>query len=200
MKLSTELKKAWDSLSEEGPVGLARAVRTFGTYHIYDKWKFVYLEFDLDGTNYALEDQNLKIRRADAQALDRIKEDIFPHLTGENAYDRKYFDQLGVADPCCFLAETEGAIIHYSWVFLNVVESPLMAVPFDSSQLRDDDSYVGPVFTRPGARGMTYLYVLPVLLDYLREQNKKRALVLVDGRNRAAVKFYTRLGFKVLPS
>ncbi len=198
MKLSTELKKAWDCLSEEGPVGLARAVRNFGTYHFHDKWQFVYLEFDLDNTIYEVEDTTLTVRRAKTADRDRIKADIFPHLREEDAYDRKYFGLLGADDPQCFLGEADGSIIHYSWVFSDVFDSPMTGVPFDSSRLRKADSYIGPVFTRPDARGMTYLYVLPVILRYLKDQDKRRTLVLVDGRNPAAVKFYTRLGFKVL--
>ena len=85
----------------------------------------------------------------------------------------------------------------WSWVFTDTFNSPIMDTPFDKSKLRTGDSYIGPVFTSPAVRGFVYLHVLPAILSYLKESSGvKRALLLVDGRNSAAVSFYKRAGFK----
>ncbi len=179
-------------------MGLVRAARTFGVYHLRDKWHFVYLEFPLPGEIASLGSPEINVWQAGPSDIDRIRADVFPHLTGDLAHEKRYFDHLGEADARCFVAESGGAIVHYSWVFTDVFRSPMMDVPFDRRLLGKKDAYVGPVFTAPGARGMTYLYVLPRLLAYLRDAGAGRALVLVDGRNPAAVGFYKRLGFRVV--
>ena len=198
LRLTAELSKARACLSEEGMVGLVRAARTFGVYHLRDKWHFVYLEFSLNEKIAVIEDPEVKVRQATPADSEQIRQDIFPHLREEHAYERRYFDRLGENDAHCFLAESDGAIIHYAWVFTDVFRSPMMEVPFDRRRMGANDAYVGPVFTVPGARGMTYLYVLPVLLGYLRDAGVGRALVLVDGRNPAAVAFYRRFGFSIV--
>ena len=179
-------------------MGLVRAARTFGVYHLRDKWHFVYLEFPLSGEIASLDSPEIDVWQAKPSDIDRIRTDVFPHLAGDLAYEKRYFDRLGEADVHCFIAESAGAIVHYSWVFTDIFDSPMMDVPFDRRCLAAGDAYVGPVFTVPGARGMTYLSVLPKLLEYLRDRGSARALVLVDGRTPAAVAFYKRLGFRVL--
>ena len=185
-------------LSDEGPVGLARAACTFATYHLRDKWNFVYLEFSLNDPIYSVEDPSVVVRRATPADRKRIEEELFPHLIGEQSADREYFDNLSEVDPQCFLAESNGRFVHYSWVFADVFASPMTRLPINQSRLRSGDAYVGPVFTSPDARGMIYLHVLPMILNYLKASGLKRVWVLVDGRNPSAVSFYSRIGFKTL--
>ena len=190
------VRKVVKKLSEEGPVGLAKAARTFATYHLRDKWNFVYLSFLLEDPIYSLEDASLVIRRATPADRERIEAELFPQLVGPLSADREYFDDLGDGDPQCFLAESNGRFVHYSWVFADVFASPMTRVPFDQSNLRSGDGYVGPVFTSPDARGMTYFHVLPTILHYLKDNGLRRVWVLVDGRNPAAASFYKRVGFE----
>ncbi len=192
------VRKVVKKLSDEGPVGLARAARTFATYHLRDKWHFVYLRFSLDTPIYSLEDASITIRRATPGDRKRIETDLFPHLIGAQSADREYFDGLGESGPQCFLAESNGRFVHYSWVFADVFRSPMTRLPFDQSRFRSGDAYVGPVFTSPDARGMTYLHVLPKILHYLKDNGLRRVWVLVDGRNPSAVSFYKRIGFAQL--
>ena len=192
------VKKVVKKLSDEGPAGLARAARTFATYHFRDKWQFVYLHFSLSDPIYSLTDSSLVVRRATIADRDTIETDIFPYLTGAESGDREYFDYLGATDPQCFLAESEGELVHYSWVFADAFRSPMTRVPIKQSQLQEGDGYIGPVFTRPVARGMVYLHVLPEILHYLKNINLKRVWVLVDGRNPSAASFYKRIGFTQL--
>lgn len=128
----------------------------------------------------------------------RIAAELFPTLVGDLAYDRRYFDALGEDDDVqCFLAESDGKIIHYSWVFLDARNSPLVRVPFDRKVLLEGDAYIGPVFTSPDARGLVYLQVLSQILQSLKDGGRiRRLLLMVDGRRPAAVAFYRRLGFK----
>ena len=189
------VRKAVKKLSDEGPAGLARAARTFATYHLRDKWHFAYLCFSCDDPIYSFEDASIVVRRAGADDLERIEADLFPHLTGAESADREYFDGLGKGDPQCFLAESNGRFVHYSWVFTDVFVSPMTRVPFDQSLLRSGDGYVGPVFTSPDSRGMVYLHVLSIILHYMKDNGLKRVWVLVDGRNPSAVSFYKRIGF-----
>ena len=128
----------------------------------------------------------------------RIVAELYPTLVGDLAYDRRYFDALGEDDDVqCFLAESDGKIIHYSWVFLDARNSPLVRVPFDRKALLVGDAYIGPVFTSPDARGLVYLQVLSQILQSLKDGGRvRRLLLMVDGRRPAAVAFYRRLGFK----
>jgi hypothetical protein len=198
LRLTSELRKAWTCLREEGVGALVRAAWMFGVYNLRDKWHFVYLEFELTSRIPSIDNPGVQVSRAMPADIDRIRADIFPYLDGEQVYEKRYFDRLGESDVHCFIAESAGAIVHYSWVFTNIFDSPMMDVPFDRCRLSTGDAYVGPVFTVPGARGMTYLSVLPKLLEFIRDGGSARALVLVDGRTPAAVAFYKRLGFCVL--
>lgn len=180
---------------------LARSLRGIGRhfkYHLKDKWRFVYLEFTFDRPIQPLTDSSLLIRRIGPSDLEQVRRDLLPHLTGEQSYDTRYFETMGEKGSTCFVVEREGRLIHYSWVFTDIFRSPITKVPFDLSKLRSNDSYIGPVFTVPGSRGMTYLYVLPVILEHLVEIGVKRALVLVDQNNAAAKSFYLKFGFKLI--
>ena len=109
----------------------------------------------------------------------------------------RYFESIDQPKAKCFLAETAGKLVHYSWVFLDAFDSPIMNTPFKKSKLRSGDAYIGPVFTSPAVRGFIYLQVLPDILHYLKENSvARRVVLLVDGRNPAALSFYKRIGFK----
>ena len=195
MNLTVEFQKARRYFAEQGLASSLVAVRSYLRYHLMDKWRFVYLGFTFDRPIRPVEDPSLVVKPTGPADLAQIHQDLFPYLIAEQAYDRRYFEQFGHRGSVCFVAESEGRFVHYSWVFTDVFRSPLVEVPFESSKLRSNDSYIGPVFTVPRSRGMIYFYVLPVILEYLRESGSERVLVLVDGSNNAAVRFYRKLGF-----
>lgn len=174
----------------------ARVIR-YVRYHLIDKWKFVYFEFPLTKSIPQFPRPAGVISRvATAADRERVEADLFPEMTGDLAYDRRYFEAID-ADPGfkCYIAEADGRLVHYSWVRLDAAESPLASLPF--GPIRPGDSYIGPVFTSPKARGMIYLFVLGDVLRDLKAAGKERLLLMVDGRRPAAVGFYRRLGFSV---
>lgn len=196
--LTAKVREAGRVLREKGLVGFYLAIREYLIYHLIGKWSFVYLEFMLDQpiVSFVVRD-SISVRIATPEDQDRIESDIFPLLEGPLAYEKKYFRLLGDPDVRCFLAESDRKLVHYSWVFLDAFQSPIVEPPFDRSQLRAKDAYVGPIFTSPACRGFVYLQVLSEILRFLRnEVSCERALVLVQGKNPSAVSFYKRMGFK----
>ncbi len=193
-----KLETAWNVLLKEGFSGLSKKLSAFARYHLRDKWRFVYLEFPLDQpvTSFPMKEP-LVVRVATPEDMDRIEAELFPCLTGEMVYEKRYFDLLGQEGVKCFIAEKNGRLVHYSWVFLDAASSPLVDTPFDKRQFHEGDAYVGPIFTNPSSRGFVYPHVLPRIQQYLKQRDRtKRLLVLVQGMNPAAVSFYMRMGFK----
>lgn len=192
-----KFREAKRLLAAEGITSSLRAVQGYFVYHLVSKWHFVYLEFALEQPVLSFKGgEGITVRIASTEDLSRIKSEIFPLLDGDLSYDRRYFDLMGHPKVKCFLAERDGKLVHYSWVFLEALNSPIMDVPFNKSKLKSGDTYIGPIFTSPAVRGFIYLQVLSTVLHYLKENSgAKRALVLVDGRRRSAVSFYKRLGF-----
>ena len=185
---------------QEGLRGLWSAIRTYLSYHLKDKWGFVYLEFCLnEPEKFFTIQEPINVRIATPADLTRIETELFPYMLDALYYDKRYFNLLGQPGVKCFLAECRGRLVHYSWVFLDASLSPIVEVPFDRSQLRAKDAYVGPIFTSPDYRGFVYLQVLSAILRFLRDEvSCERALVLVQGKNPSAVSFYKRMGFKVI--
>lgn len=196
--LPEKINELMRSFSQGGFSSVFRTVAGYAAYHLSNKWRFVYFEYYLEQEVFSFKaDANITVRVATLDDLVRIKAEIFPLLDAELAYDIRYFELINQPMTNCFLAETGGRLVHYSWVFTDALSSPLMDTPFDKSQLTTDDAYIGPIFTSPAARGFIYLHVLPVIVGYLKENSRvKRILLLVDGKNPAAASFYKRLGFK----
>jgi ribosomal protein S18 acetylase RimI-like enzyme len=195
--VSTKIRQAHRIISEEGPVWFLRRLYGYLIYHLSGKWHFVYFELPLEQeiSSFQLKEP-ITVRIATPEDLASIKSELFPLLEGDLSNDKRYFDLMDQPATKCFLAERDGKLIHYSWVFLEALNSPLMNVPFNKSKLRSGDAYIGPIFTSPAVRGFIYLQVLSTILHYLKDNSGgERALLLVDGRRRSAVSFYKRLGF-----
>lgn len=141
----------------------------------------------------------LVVRIATHADLNRIQSELFPEMTGEQEYEKRYFDLLVHDRVRCFIAEREGRLVHYSWVFLDAKDSLMAEVPFDMSSLQAGDVFIGPVFTPLTARGFIYPQVLSSVVRYLKERPDANRLVLfVRGTNLAAVPFYKSIGFTEL--
>lgn len=194
---SARIKEATRIISHEGLTRFLQVIFAYIIYHLNSKWHFVYIEFPLQQPIFSFTvKEPLLVRIATPDDMDRIKSEIFPVLEGDLSYDKRYFRLLDQPDIKCFLAEKDGKLVHYSWVFMDASSSLLMDVPFDKRKLRQGDAFIGPVFTTPNARGLVYLHVLSVILHYLQSNEyARRALGFVDGRNPAAVSFFKRLGF-----
>lgn len=195
--VSRKLGQIQRIISEEGPVSFLRRFYGYLIYHLSGKWRFVYFEWPLEQeiSSFQLKDP-ITVTIATLEDLDRIKAEIFPLLVGDLSYDRRYFELISHPNIRCFLAERDNKLVHYSWVFLEAFNSPIMDVPFNKSKLKYGDAYIGPIFTSPAARGFIYLQVLSTILHYLKNNaGAQRVLILMDGRRRSAVSFYKRLGF-----
>jgi ribosomal protein S18 acetylase RimI-like enzyme len=185
------------TLLEEGPASLFLKIREYIRYNLDSKWHFVYLQFELEKEFSRIPmSETLTVRVASTADTARIRSELFPEMKGEQSNEKKYFDLLGQNSVRCFVAESEGRFVHYSWVFMDAQASPMVDVPFDRRNLRPGDVYIGPIFTVPGARGFIYPQVLSSIVRYLKEcPGPTRIVLFVYGRNPAAVSFYKRLGF-----
>ncbi|MDP3244344.1 MAG: GNAT family N-acetyltransferase [bacterium] len=168
---------------------------------VYRQKQFIFFEFSLEQPSFSitpLEPINVKIANFDDK--NKIESEIFPWLKDEQDYDKRYFSLLEQPGIRCFLAEKDGKLVHYSWVFDEAKNSPLMDTIFDRNKLREGDAYMGPVFTSPEARGVwIYPYVLTKIMIFLKESTDvKRLILFVYGKNPAAVNFFMRLGFRRL--
>jgi len=193
--------KAARLLLQGGPAGLGRKLREHYTYHVDSKWHFVYLQFPLSNEFSRIPASSaVSVRIAEPADMPKIKDELFPVMTGEQTEETKYFDLVGHPDVRCFMAEKEGRLVHYSWVFLDAGSSPLVDTPFDGRLVCGGDAYIGPIFTAPGARGFIYPQVLSNIVRFLKEDPAvRRIVVLVQGKNPAAVSFYKRIGFSEIP-
>ena len=168
-------------------------------YNFRDRWSFVYFEYLLDLPISSLPIyEPVRVTIATPEDLGRIEVELFPALVGEFEYDRRYFSFLDKKNAKCFLGEKDGRFVHYTWVFVDIFQSPMMDLPFYKDKLRERDAFIGLGFTHPSARGAwIYPYVIKQCLLYLKEQGvARRVLLLVQGRNPAAVQFFKRLGFQ----
>jgi ribosomal protein S18 acetylase RimI-like enzyme len=190
------------TLFQQGPAGLARKIREYSAYHLDAKWSFVYLAYDLSQPFMRMPmDPAVTVRTATTADRPRIDAELFPIMVGEQEYEKRYFGLLGDPGVLCYLAERDGLLNHYSWVFLDAAASPIVDTPFDATLLRPGDVYIGPVFTSPAARGFIYPQVLATIVrDLTTTPAAKRIVVLVQGRNAAAVSYYKRLRFIELPA
>ena len=194
-----KLRHAKTIIADGGWMSLWRAIRGYIVYHLSSKWHFVYYEFPLEQEILSFKTKEpITVNIATCEDLDRIQAEIFPSLVRDMDSDKRYFKLIGHQGIKCFLAEREGKLIHYSWVFINAFDSLIMEVPFDKTKLRKGDAFIGPVFTAAGVRGLSvYPCVLSTVLHYLRENGcANRVLIFVDGKNASAGAFYKRLGFR----
>jgi GNAT superfamily N-acetyltransferase len=197
--VSNKFGEATRLLTEAGITSLLRAIQGYFVYHLVSKWHFVYLEFALEQPLLSLQGgEGITVRIASTDDLARIQSDIFPLLEGHLSYDKRYFRLLDQPNIKCFLAEKDNKVIHYGWLFMDAIDSPLMDVPFDKTKLQKGNAYIGPFFTSPNVRrGGISLHVHLMILHYLKDNTDvRRLLVLVQGKNPSAVSFYKRLGFK----
>jgi ribosomal protein S18 acetylase RimI-like enzyme len=197
--LAEKLRCAKAILADKGLINFCQAIYGYIVYHLSTKWHFVYYELPLEQKIFSLKTKEpITVKIATFEDLERIKADIFPDLVGGMESDKRYFKFIGHPGIQCFLAEREGKLIYYAWVFMDAFDSLIMEVPFDKTKLRAGDAFIGSVFTAPAVRGMSvHPCVLSTILDYLRANGcARRVLFFVDGKNTSAQAFYERLGFK----
>jgi GNAT superfamily N-acetyltransferase len=179
--------------------GVAGHLRRYMRYKLKSQWEFVYFELSLDEPIFSLKlKEPFVVRLAVQDDIPRIESDIYPLLSSKEEGDRRYISLIGKNGVRCFVAEKDDKLVHYSWVFDNVLDSPLMHTPFYKTKIRSGDIYLGPVFTSPHVRGAWISpYSLSKICEYLKSKtDAKRILLLVHTSTPGAVGFYKRLGFR----
>ena len=189
-------------LSKKGIRGLIKLFRSFLLYQLKEKWEFVYFEKLVEKDPYKLPklDDSIIIRIAVKSDIDQIKNDIYPFLTEKEGNDKRYFEKIGTPNVQCFLAEKGSKLVHYSLLFENAKNSPIMQTPVISSKIKSTDAYMGTVFTIPEARGLRIMpHTVLKIFSYLNENtNVQRILVIVHKSTVGAERFYRRNGFNVM--
>jgi len=193
-----KLRALLDAGRAEGVGGVVRRAIRYGRYHLIDKRRFQYFASPISDSPLlsVRTPPTVTISHATTADLGRIRAELFPLLVGPLEYERRYFDRVGSPGFECFLAESGGRLIHYSFVFLDASQSIIRDVPFDSRGLRAGDAFIGPVFTAPDARGMVYVQVLGEVMRFLKTTGTvERLLLFTDAGSVASAPFYERLGF-----
>jgi hypothetical protein len=189
-------------LSNKGVSGLIKLIRVFLVYQVYEKWRFVYFEKRIEKVPFKLPklEDSILIREAVEDDIPQIKNDIYPFLT-ERGNDMRYIEKIGTTQVKCFLAVRLSKIVHYSLLFENAINSPIMQNPIIKSKINSSDAYLGSVFTIPEARGLRIMphTVLRIFLHlYKNTKQTKRILVIVNKSTLGADRFYRRNGFDVM--
>lgn len=178
---------------------MLRSLLAYLLYNLIEKWRFVYFEIGIEEIPSSLPNmrESFVIRIAEEADIHRIESDVYPFITSDQEYDKRYISRIGGDGFKCFIAEKDDLIIHYFLVFERALESPLMCTPFYKEKILDNDAYLGSAFTTPNVRGLWIMpCVLREILSFLKDNTKAtRALVLVHEGTLGAVGFFSRLGF-----
>jgi len=189
-------------LSNKGMSGLIKLIRSFFLYQLKEKWNFVYFEKQVEQIPFKLPklDNSIIIRIAGKDDIAQIKNDIYPLLTEKEGNDKRYFEKIGTPHVKCFLAEKDNRLVHYSLLFENAKNSPIIQTPIISSKVELTDAYLGTVFTIPEARGLMIMphTVLRIFSHLYKNTSTKRILVIVHKSTFGAEGFYRRNGFNVM--
>jgi ribosomal protein S18 acetylase RimI-like enzyme len=186
-------------LFSNGTSGVIKLIKSYFLYQLKEKWEFVYFETKVEKTPYKLPnlDKSIVIRMAVKVDITQIKNDIYPFLTEKQENDKRYIEAIGSSNVKCFLAEKDNKLIHYSLLFENALNSPLIQTPIIKRKINSRDAYLGSVFTIPDSRG---LWIVPHsilnIFSYLHKKtDTKRILAIVHKDTPGAEIFYKRLGF-----
>ena len=189
-------------LFSNGTSGVIKLIKSYFLYQLKEKWEFVYFETKVEKTPYKLPnlDKSIVIRMAVKVDITQIKNDIYPFLTEKEGNDKRYIEKIGTTQVKCFLAERQSKIVHYSLLFENAINSPIMQTTIIKSKINSSDAYLGTVFTIPEARGLRIMphTVLRIFSHLYKNTSTKRILVIVHKSTFGAEGFYRRNGFNVM--
>ena len=179
-----------------------KKIFTFLRSRFIDQKKFKFLNLEIGNFKYSLakNDEKLRVFLSSADQKKAIEEDLFPHFDDQQEYFKQFlnFDR---EDVLCYLCKKDNKIVHYFLVFTDVKNSPLKKTKF--SKLMDsfpNSAYLGNAFTITEERGgWIVLQVLSRIIDDLKKLHGiKNILVLIHTDTKGALKFYQKLGFKIV--
>tara|TARA_Y100001968_G_scaffold204875_1_gene188119 strand:+ start:430 stop:1101 length:672 start_codon:yes stop_codon:yes gene_type:complete len=176
-------------------IDLLIKINHYKNYRLYDVWDFVYMSYDLSKNNLRFQNKYQdSIFIAERKDLDKIETDLYPKM--DSNYNLRYFKRLNEIGLDCFLCEQDGKLIHYSWLFYDLLLSPLAKTPMGEFDFGGNIVFWGPTFTVPEARGITYPYIFSKIVKFLKKNKKYDYLIIFAyKKNRGAIPFYKRLGF-----
>ncbi len=164
--------------------------------------KFIYLSLDAENFKHSLNktDTNSKVFVANSYHKESIEEDLFPHFDNQQDYFKQFlnFDR---EDILCYLCKKNHKLVHYFLVFKNARTSPLLKTRFKKKlDSYDQTAYLGNAFTISSERGgWIVLKVLSRIVQDLSDLHGiSKFIVLVHPDTPGALKFYQRLGFKII--
>lgn len=171
-------------------------------YNFIEKWQFVYFESDLN-SDYKFPksfNDDIKIFIASESDVEKIKNDIFPFMPELAISDRREILEIGKKDMLCFLAEKENKFIHYTLIYTNIFDSPLMQTPFDPSSISSEHAYLSSAYTVDSERGSwVHLQALSYILNYLKTNTAlKKTINLVHPNVVGSINYFNRIGFKII--
>ena len=187
-------------IREEGFIELIKKLIDFLKYNLIDKHEFIYLAINISDFSFRFSDNSsqLNIRIAEKNDIKKIVKDIYPFISKREKYDKRFISRIGDENIVVFIYEKNNKIIHYSLIFKNAIDSPLIKTPLNKSHITNGSAYLGSVFTVPNERGIFILpSVLGYIVKYFSENSKiKRLILLVHPKTTGATRFYEALGFK----
>ena len=199
---SIKLKRLIVKFRDSGFRSLLFEISEYLSYHLNEKWEFVYFELSVHDFSFINPKvgSRIEVKKATQADIKKIEHDLYPHFTHKQDFDKKYISQIGEHGVNCFIASIDNQIVHYFMLFENALESPLMVTPFKESLAQRTDAYLGNAFTIPQTRGYWILpMVLSEIFSYLRtKKDIKRAILLVHTDTPSATDFFQRIGFKIM--
>ena len=179
-------------------ISLYNALFSYLKHHFIEKWRFVYLEFDLKTTIIELPTPDgLSIRIASDRDVARFALDVFPYLTPNQSFDKRLIIGGYDSGMQIYIAERQNKILHYFIFFKSALKSPLMDTPVSKKLLSISDAYLGGTFTVPDARGSWIVaHVLQKILMSLKGDGiTQRVILIVHPDTPGAITFFEKMGF-----
>jgi len=201
-RYTEKIKRLISIFRNDGFNSLLLQIKQYISYHLNEKWKFVYFELVVEEFSFQKrnKDSNIEVKKATKADLSKISSDLYRHFTHQQDFDKKYISQIGEKGINCFVAVINNQIVHYFMLFENALESPLMITPFKKRLIEESDAFLGNAFTIPKARGYWVLpEVLSEIFSYL-QTNKgiNRAILIAHTDTPSATEFFEKIGFKVI--
>ena len=194
------IKKIIFIFKKKGFLELLKKISEYIYYNLKSKKEFTFFYIDFknipDWLNKS--DTDLTIKIAEEKDIQKILADLTPFLTHTESNDVAFIKKIGMNNFKCFIVELGGSVVHYSLLFENALESPLIKTVLDKNLISIDDAYLGTVFTIPSARG---LWIVPEVLSFIilhlkNRENIRRLYAIVHKDTSGAVAYYERLRFK----
>lgn len=178
---------------EEGVVGVGKAIGKYFHWRVKGRKSYILVERFLDKPVEIFPSAiPVTVRPLRREDIEQIKANFFPLMQGGFENDRHYFalwEICPLPNHQCFVAESQGRILHYSWVVTDVARYGDVAIGKGVAQFT-------AAFTLPEARGSgLFTHVQTYLLRELQLQGFRKALARPHKDNTASIRSNEKAGF-----